>query len=119
MKSFKDSRTQEDKDFILSYVDEPYSIENFIDQKDVNELIDIWENSDNKEHKNIGVFINLKHRLFMSNETFRSSKVPFGIIINMIKCLSFSEVVAKDSGAKDIHFMRNTINSFIDSYIYE
>ena len=74
---------------------------------------------DNKEHKNIGVFINLKHRLFMSNETFRSSKVPFGIIINMIKCLSFSEVVAKDSGAKDIHFMRNTINSFIDSYIYE
>jgi hypothetical protein len=55
MKSFKDSRTQEDKDFILSYVDEPYSIENFIDQKDVNELIDIWENSDNKEHKNTGV----------------------------------------------------------------
>ena len=54
MKSFKDSRTQEDKDFILSYVDEPYSIENFIDQKDVNELIDIWENSDNKEHKNTG-----------------------------------------------------------------
>ena len=41
MKSFEDSRTQEDKDFILSYVDEPYSIENFIDQKDVNELIDI------------------------------------------------------------------------------
>jgi hypothetical protein len=57
LQKYKDNsflRTQEDKDFILSNIDEPYSIENFINQKDVDELINMWEKIDNKEHKNTG-----------------------------------------------------------------
>ena len=47
-------RSQVDKDFILSHTDEPYSIENCVSKEDIEELIDVWENSDNKEHKNTG-----------------------------------------------------------------
>ena len=47
-------RTQKDKDFILSNVREPYSIENYLSEDDIGELIDVWESSDNKEYKNTG-----------------------------------------------------------------
>ena len=74
---------------------------------------------DGEEYKSIDISINLKHRLFEDNQTFRTSKIPFNMIIQMIKCLCFSEVVAKDSGAKQVHYMKNTINKFIDHFIYE
>ncbi len=47
-------RSQVDKDFILFHTDKPYSIENCVSKEDIEELIDVWENSDNKEHKNTG-----------------------------------------------------------------
>ena len=47
-------RSQVDKDFILSHTDKPYSIKNCVSKEDIEELIGVWENSDNKEHKNTG-----------------------------------------------------------------
>ncbi len=47
-------RSQTDKDFILAHTDSPYSIENCMTEQDIEELIDIWEDSDNKEYKNTG-----------------------------------------------------------------
>ena len=43
-------RSQTDKDFILAHTDSPYSIENCMTEQDIEELIDIWEDSDNKEY---------------------------------------------------------------------
>ena len=45
-------RSQTDKDFILSHTETPYSIEDCVSEEDIEELIDIWETADNKEHKN-------------------------------------------------------------------
>ena len=47
-------RSQTDKDFILSHTETPYSIEDCVSEEDIEELIDIWETADNKEHKNTG-----------------------------------------------------------------
>ena len=46
------TRPQEDKDFILSNLEETYYIEKFINKDDIKELIDVFENADNKIHKN-------------------------------------------------------------------
>ena len=48
------TRPQEDKDFILSNLEETYYIEKFINEDDIKELVDVFESADNKVHKNTG-----------------------------------------------------------------
>ncbi len=48
------TRSQEDKDFILSNLEETYNIKNFISQKDIDDLCNEYDNSKNKIHKNTG-----------------------------------------------------------------
>ena len=48
------TRPQEDKDFILSNLEETYYIEKFINDDDIKEFVDVFESADNKVHKNTG-----------------------------------------------------------------
>ena len=48
------TRPQEDKDFILSNLEETYYIDKFINEDDIKELVDVFKNADNKVHKNTG-----------------------------------------------------------------
>ncbi len=48
------TRTQKEKDFILSTVEEPYFIENFLNKSEIVELISSYKQSDNKVHKVTG-----------------------------------------------------------------
>tara|TARA_B110000503_G_scaffold90611_1_gene137003 strand:+ start:1581 stop:3293 length:1713 start_codon:yes stop_codon:yes gene_type:complete len=63
--------------------------------------------------------VNLKHRLFMNNESFRTETQLFGLIINTIKCMCYSEVIAKGSGAINAHFLRTAFNKSIDTFLHE
>ena len=69
--------------------------------------------------QDIKIRVNLKHRLFMNNESFRSDYQLFGIIINTIKCLCYSELLAKKGGAKYPNFLRNAFNQSIDTFLHE
>ena len=42
------TRTQKDKDFIISNLEETYFIENFVTKEDISQLIDSWHKSKNK-----------------------------------------------------------------------
>ena len=72
------TRSQEDRDVIIANISDPYSVENFLSQDEVAELIDIHENKTNRTHKvtgptttkieddeweNIAVFKNIASRL--------------------------------------------------------
>ena len=72
-----------------------------------------------KKYQNIRIKINLKHRLFMNNESFRTDAQLFGLIINTIKCLCYSELLGKSGGAKNIHYLRNAFNKSIDTFLHE
>ena len=48
------TRTQKDKDFILSNLEETYFIENFVTKQDISQLIDSWHQSKNKVYKKTG-----------------------------------------------------------------
>lgn len=48
------TRPQEDKDFILDRLEETYYIENFINQDDIHELIEMYNKAENKVYKNTG-----------------------------------------------------------------
>lgn len=48
------TRPQEDKDLILKNLEETYYIENFVSKEDIQELCDIFNNSDNKVYKKTG-----------------------------------------------------------------
>ena len=74
--------------------------------------------SSNK-YQEIGIKVNLKHRLFMNNESFRSDTQLFGVIINTIKCLCYSELLGKEAGAKNIHYLRNAFNNSIETFLHE
>ncbi len=97
-----------------------YSIEVAIEIKDFNKNPEVEKkfNSSTK-FQEIKISVNLKHKLFMNNESFRSDTQLFGIIINTIKCLAYSEVMGRDAGARDIHYLRNTFNRSIDSFLHE
>ena len=47
-------RSQEDIALIKSRITDPYKIDGFLTDKDINQLIDIFENHPNKLHKNTG-----------------------------------------------------------------
>jgi hypothetical protein len=49
-----DTRSQKDKEFILSNLEETYYIEKFISQEDINSLCIEYDNSKNKIYKNTG-----------------------------------------------------------------
>ena len=52
------TRTQKDKDFILSNLEETYFIENFVTKEDISQLIDSWHQSKNKVYNYLGyIFI--------------------------------------------------------------
>jgi len=72
-----------------------------------------------REFQDISIQVNLKHRLFMKNESFRNDSQIFGLIVNTIKCLCYSEILGKHSGAKNIHYLRNTFNNSIDTFLHE
>ena len=67
----------------------------------------------------IKIKVNLKHRLFMNNESFRTETLLFGLIINTIKCMCYSEVLARASGAKNVHYLRTAFNKSIDTFLHE
>ena len=69
--------------------------------------------------QNITIKVNLKHRLFISNESFRTDSQLFGIIINTVKCLCYSELLAKSGGARSVHFLRNAFNQSVDTFLHE
>lgn len=71
------------------------------------------------KYQKCNIKVNLKHRLFMDNESFRSEPQLFGLIINNIKCLCFSEVLGKSAGAIKIHYLRNAYNNLIDTFLHE
>lgn len=48
------TRPQEDKNFILNGLEETYYIENFINQDDIHELIEMYNKAENKVYKNTG-----------------------------------------------------------------
>ena len=48
------TRPQDDKDLILKNLEETYYIENFVSKEDIQELCDIFDNSDNKVYKKTG-----------------------------------------------------------------
>ena len=72
-----------------------------------------------KKYQNIRIKINLKHRLFMNNEAFRTDAQLFGLITDTIKCLCYSELLGKSGGAKNIHYLRNAFNKSIDTFLHE
>ncbi len=47
-------RSDEENKIIIDNLRDPYSLENFLSQDEVNELIDLYKNRDNKVHKNTG-----------------------------------------------------------------
>lgn len=65
----------------------------------------------------ISLNINLKHSLFENNATYRDDTKLFYLICSLIKCLSFSELVARESGTKDGRFFRNSINKSIELFV--
>lgn len=67
----------------------------------------------------IKIKVNLKHRLFMNNESFRTDTQLFGLIINTIKCMCYSELLAKGGGAKNVHYLRTAFNKSIDTFLHE
>ena len=72
-----------------------------------------------KNFRIIKIKINLKHRLFMNNESFRTETQLFGLIINTIKCMCYSELLAKGGGAKNVHYLRTAFNKSIDTFLHE
>ena len=48
------TRTQKDKDFIISNLEETYFIESFVTKQDITQLIDSWHQSKNKVYKKTG-----------------------------------------------------------------
>jgi len=48
------TRSKEDKDFILSNLEETYFIENFVSKEDIKSLIETWQQAKNKIHKQTG-----------------------------------------------------------------
>jgi len=72
-----------------------------------------------KNFRIIRIKINLKHRLFMNNESFRNETQLFGLIINTIKCMCYSELLAKGGGARDVHYLRTAFNKSIDTFLHE
>lgn len=69
--------------------------------------------------KDVQIMINLKHKIFIQNESFRNDNAKFSLMVNFIRCLAFSECVSLDSGGKNIHMFRNSINQFINIFINE
>lgn len=69
--------------------------------------------------KDVQIMINLKHKIFIQNESFRNDNTKFSLMVNFIRCLAFSECVSLDSGGKNIHMFRNSINQFINIFINE
>ena len=61
--------------------------------------------------------INLKHSLFENNATYRDDTKLFYLICSLIKCISFSELVSKESGTIDGRFFRNAINKNIELFL--
>ena len=55
----------------------------------------------------------------MNNESFRTETQLFGLIINTIKCMCHSELLAKGAGAKNVHFLRTAFNKSIDTFLHE
>ena len=114
--SFKNPTTNTDYHFTLNYwesinVEEPLYA--FTKGKVIRKKGTMEESQD------ISIKVNLKHNLFISNESFRNDDKLFGMIINTIKCLCYSELVAKEAGSKSVHFLRNTYNEFVDLFIHE
>ena len=72
-----------------------------------------------KNFRIVKIKINLKHRLFMNNESFRTETQLFGLIINTIKCMCHSELLAKGAGAKNVHYLRTAFNKSIDTFLHE
>ena len=72
-----------------------------------------------KNFRIIKIKINLKHRLFMNNESFRTETQLFGLIINTIKCMCHSELLAKGAGARYAHYLRTAFNKSIDTFLHE
>ena len=55
----------------------------------------------------------------MNNESFRTETQLFGLIINTIKCMCYSELLAKGGGAKNVHYLRTAFNESIDTFLHE
>ena len=67
----------------------------------------------------VEIKINLKHKVFIQNESLRNDHSKFFMLINFIRCLAYSECVSKDSGARDVFIFRNSINQFINLFLNE
>lgn len=67
----------------------------------------------------VEIKINLKHKVFIQNESLRNDHSKFFMLINFIRCLAYSECVSKDSGARDVFIFRNSINQFINIFLNE
>ena len=70
-------------------------------------------------HFLLDIKVNLKHGLFMKNESFRRDTQLFGMIINNIKCLCYAQLSAKASGATNVHFMKNAYVKTIETFLHE
>ena len=75
--------------------------------------------STSDKFREIIIQVNLKHKLFMLNESFRTETQLFGIIINTIKCMCYSELRARASGAQNVNFLRTAFNKSIDTFLHE
>jgi len=71
------------------------------------------------EFRVVNIKVNLKHGLFMKNESFRRDTQLFGMIINNIKCLCYAQLSAKASGATNVHFMKNAYDQTIETFLHE
>ena len=56
-------RSLEDKQYLRSRLEDAVSIENFLDNDEINELIELYHNKDNKIHKNTGPVVS-----YLTNE---------------------------------------------------
>jgi hypothetical protein len=77
------------------------------------------ENIKSIETREVRIMINLKHEIFIKNESLRNDHSKFSLLINMIRCLAYSECISLDSGGKNVHILRNSMNQFINIFINE
>ena len=70
-----------------------------------------------KKTQEIEIQLNLNHKIFYNNPSFRNDKKQLNLIVSFIKALCYSILVAKHKGMSDSHLVINNFNYSIESFL--